>query len=322
MVQIDRICKSFGPIRAVDGVSLELRPGAITGLLGVNGAGKSTLIRMVCGYLNPDTGRIVVHGRDTVQSPAEARAAVGYLPESAALYPEMPTQAYLRYRAELFGIPRRDRARAVDTALAACMLEPVRRQRIGTLSKGFRQRVGLAAAVLHDPPVLVLDEPTSGLDPRQQAQIRALLRSLSTNKVILFSSHILPEVEALCDRVVIMARGRIRADGTPAALAASATPDGTYDVEFAPGTNRAAAEALLRSIPGVTSVLPRALANTGWLVSAVSPTLDLRPSIAAAAAAGGLLITELHRPRPTLETLFAATIREDDAPAQEAPRAA
>lgn len=232
MIEVRGVSKRFGRVWAVRDVSLSVVPGRVTGLLGPNGAGKTTLIRMITSYLLPSGGTIKVGGHDAVVGSLESRGLIGYLPESAPLYPEMGVESYLRFRAGLFGIARGRRRSAIDRAVERCGLGGVRRRRIGELSKGYRQRVGLAAAILHDPPVLILDEPTSGLDPTQIVAMRGLIAELSAEgpgggvsgafggqgRVMLLSSHILPEVEQTCGRVVIMARGRVRADGTPGEL--------------------------------------------------------------------------------------------------------
>ncbi|MBA4119485.1 MAG: MFS transporter [Isosphaera sp.] len=237
MIEVRGVSKRFGRVWAVRDVTLSVTPGRVTGLLGPNGAGKTTLIRMITSFLLPSAGSVVVGGHDAVVRSLAARGLIGYLPESAPLYPEMTVGSYLRFRAGLFGIGRRRRGSAIDRAVDRCALADVRRRRIGELSKGYRQRVGLAAAILHDPPVLILDEPTSGLDPTQIVAMRGLIAELSAERplggggalggadasgrqgrVMLLSSHILPEVEQTCGRVVIMARGRVRADGTPGQL--------------------------------------------------------------------------------------------------------
>jgi ABC-2 type transport system ATP-binding protein len=311
MIRLEHVSKRYGTIHAVRDTSLSLASGQVAGLLGPNGAGKSTLIRMICGVFAPSGGRITINGHDTLEAPLEARRAIGYLPESAPLYPEMSVEGYLRYRAGLFGLPRGERGRAIVGAMDRCLLAEVRRQRIGTLSKGYRQRVGLAAAILHDPPVLVLDEPASGLDPTQQTQMRALIRELARTKLVLLSSHVLPEVEQICDRVLIMARGRVRADGTPAELIAQASGTVPYRVEV---QGLDAAE-VVRRLQGLAGVARLRAEGAGVLVEPEGAgTGDLRPALARRLAEGGALVTELSRIRPSMEQVFVRVIQQEDGP--------
>jgi ABC-2 type transport system ATP-binding protein len=319
MILVRDISKSFGGLRAVDRVSFELPTGQIAGLLGPNGAGKSTTIRMITGSLAPDSGSVAIAGIDPAQDPAAARAKVGYLPESAPLYPEMSVAAYLDYRARLWGLDRADRRRAAGAAMERTRVSDVARRRIGHLSKGYRQRVGLAAALVHDPAVLILDEPTNGLDPSQIRTARSLIRELAEDKTMLLCSHILPEVERTCDRVLVMAGGRIRADGTPEDLIASAPGPVRYTVELR--TNPAAGPDLaiqtLASVPGAASA---ALADRqpedrarGWsraVVLAAPNAPDLREPIAGALEDRGLFVRELTRVTPSLEALFIHLIDE------------
>jgi ABC-2 type transport system ATP-binding protein len=232
MLCVRGVTKSFGSFRAVGGVggagggvgvgvSFEIAKGQIVGLLGPNGAGKTTTIRMITGMFPPDTGTITVNGSDTIDASIAARQAIGYLPESAPAYAEMAVEDLIDFRATLHGLPRRTRKAQVDRAIERCWLSDVRRRRVGHLSKGYRQRVGLAAAIVHDPKVLILDEPSNGLDPTQIAEMRRLIRELGQDRVVLVSSHILPEVEKTCDRVIIMIRGQVAADGTTASLTRS-----------------------------------------------------------------------------------------------------
>lgn len=252
MIEARDLTRRYGAFTAVDGVSLSVDEGEIVGLLGPNGAGKTTLLRMVTGFLPPTAGAVRVAGQDMTTSSLAARRNLGYLPENVALYPELRVREYLAYRAQLEGLARARRREAIDRAVERCLLAEVRDQVIGTLSKGYRQRVGLAAAILHQPPVLVLDEPTVGLDPKQIIAIRGLIRELAQEATLLLSTHILPEVELLCDRVVIMDRARIVAEGTPETLgersrgepvlrvAVEGSPDGVADA--------------LGALPGVTAV--------------------------------------------------------------------
>ena len=220
MIETDGIVKRFGRVVAVDRVSFSVPSGSVCGFLGPNGAGKSTTIRIVVGAMAPDEGSVAVAGLPMEADAAAARRLVGYLPEESPVQPDLTVEEFVRFRAELWGVPRRDRAAAVDRALQRCHVADVRRRLCGQLSKGYRQRAGMAAAIVHGPRVLVLDEPTSGLDPEQVMEFRALLRGLGSECTVLLSSHVLAEVEASCDRAVLIDRGRLVASGTMAELRA------------------------------------------------------------------------------------------------------
>ncbi len=314
MIEVVRVSKVFGNVQAVSDISFTVEAGRVTGLLGPNGAGKTTLIRMITAFFAPSGGWVRVCGHDTVEASEAARAMLGYLPESAPLYPEMSVEGYLRYRADLFGVPRPIRA-AVERAISRCWLGEMRSRRISALSKGYRQRVALAAALLHDPKVLVLDEPTTGLDPTQIKEMRELVRELAVDRTLLLSSHILPEVEQTCDRVLIVARGRLRADGAPAALLEPLRRAAPYLIEAVGGDEARLADAI-RPVAGVRAI--RALSSAGASaarleVSPAHDAPDLREPLARAAAAAGMLVRELHRPGPTLEQFFVKAISEEAA---------
>ena len=215
MIRIENLVKAFGAKRAVDGVSFAVERGEVLGFLGPNGAGKSTTMRMITGYFPPSGGRVTVGGHDVVQAPLEAKRLIGYLPEAAPSYPDMTVQGFLSFAAELRGLDGRSRKQAVGRAVERCFLASVLHQSIDTLSKGYKHRTCLAQALIHDPEVLILDEPTDGLDPNQKHEIRNLIRELGRTKAIIFSTHILEEVDAACTRAIIIDRGRIVASGTP-----------------------------------------------------------------------------------------------------------
>lgn len=214
MIALDRLCRTFGPVIAVDGVTLAVGKGEVLGFLGPNGAGKTTTMRMIAGFLQPTRGRAEVCGFDLARQPIEAKRRIGYLPEGAPLYGDMTARRFLGFTAEVRGFDSTERRRLLDRVVAMVDLDEVLDRPIETLSKGFKRRVGLAQALLHDPPVLILDEPTDGLDPNQKHLVRELIRGMAHEKAIIVSTHILEEVEAVCTRAVIIAEGRVIADGT------------------------------------------------------------------------------------------------------------
>jgi len=218
MIRIENLVKSFGAKRAVDGVSFNVERGEVLGFLGPNGAGKSTTMRMITGFMPPTAGKVTVGGHDVVESPLEAKRLIGYLPENAASYPDMTVKGFLEFAAELRGLGGSKRKTAVNRVVELCFLDSVLRQSIDTLSKGYKHRTCLAQALIHDPEVLIMDEPTDGLDPNQKHEVRNLIRTLGKNKAIVFSTHILEEVDAACTRAIIIDRGKIVANGTPEEL--------------------------------------------------------------------------------------------------------
>jgi len=220
MIEVKGLVKIYGTKRAVDGVSFTVKRGEILGFLGPNGAGKSTTMKLITGFVSPNAGTAIVDGHDVTQDPVAVKRKVGYLPENAPAYPEMTVEEFLTFIAETRGFRGEARAAAVDRAAELTHLTPVRRQTFETLSKGYKQRVGLAQALLHDPPVLILDEPTDGLDPNQKNEVRALIKNMATEKAVVLSTHILEEVEAICTRVIIISAGKIVVDETPAQLQA------------------------------------------------------------------------------------------------------
>jgi len=221
MIEVKALVKTYGHKRAVDGVSFTVRRGDILGFLGPNGAGKSTTMKMITGFLRPDSGRATVDGIDVSEDPVAVKSKLGYLPESAPAYPEMTVEEFLTFVAEVRGFRTAEAKRdPVERAIALTHLAPVRTQTIETLSKGFKQRVGFAQAMLHDPGTLVLDEPTDGLDPNQKNEVRALIKNMAADKAVILSTHILEEVDAICNRVIIISQGKVVADETPEKLRA------------------------------------------------------------------------------------------------------
>jgi len=221
MIEIKGLVKTYGAKRAVDGISFSVRRGEILGFLGPNGAGKSTTMKMITGFLQPTAGTATVDGFEVVANPVQVKRRIGYLPESAPAYGEMTVQEFLSFIAEVRGFTEKTaKAARVDHAIQLTHLQAVRAQSIETLSKGFKQRVGFAQALLHDPAVLILDEPTDGLDPNQKNEVRSLIKNMAVEKAVVLSTHILEEVEAICTRVIIISQGRVVADETPAQLQA------------------------------------------------------------------------------------------------------
>jgi ABC-2 type transport system ATP-binding protein len=215
MIKIENLAKSFGAKRAVDGISFTVERGEVVGFLGPNGSGKSTTMRMIAGYYAPSGGRVSVGGYDVVESPLEAKRLIGYLPENAAAYTDMTVRGFLEFAAALRGLSGDAKRKAVARAVERCFLASVLHQSIDTLSKGYRHRTCLAQALIHEPEVLILDEPTDGLDPNQKHEVRNLIKELGRSKAVVFSTHILEEVDAACTRAIIIDRGRIVAQGTP-----------------------------------------------------------------------------------------------------------
>lgn len=230
MIRIENLTRHFGAFTAVDNLNFQVQPGEVLGFLGPNGAGKSTTMKMITGFLQPSSGRVDIFGYDMWRNPLPAKKMLGYLPEGAPSYGEMSVQSFLAFIADVRGLRGVDKKRAIAAAAEKSALTEVMAQTVDTLSKGYRRRVGIAQAILHDPQVLILDEPTDGLDPNQKHHVRELIRSLSQEKLVIVSTHILEEVSAVCTRAMIIARGKLVVDETPTALAARATTGRLDDV--------------------------------------------------------------------------------------------
>ena len=315
MIEAQDLTRKFGDFTAVGGVSFAVPEGEIVGILGPNGAGKTTTIRMITGFLPPTSGRVTLGGKDLFGDSIAVRREIGYLPESVALYPELRVEEYLQYRARLEGMERGAIRQRLPEILARCLLTDVRRQVIGTLSKGYRQRVGLAAAIFHDPKVLILDEPTVGLDPKQIVAIRELIRELGEKHTILLSTHILPEVELLCSRVLIFDRGRIVAEGTPRSLRERFHGNVAVSVELE--TAYVGAAAALGALAGVTAVTADSTDDRRFALEC-APGADPRAEIFRLAVASGWTLTGLATERASLEDVFVRLTAREDEPAETA----
>ncbi len=313
MIRLEKVTKQYGSLTAVDGVSFHVAPGEIVGLLGPNGAGKSTTMRMLTGYLSATQGTVRIAGLDVFEKPVEARRHIGYMPESVPLYPEMRVNEYLNYRAAIKGVPGSKRRKRVEEVMERCWLAERSRTLVGHLSKGYRQRVGLADALVASPDLLVLDEPTIGLDPTQIVQVRDLIRGLGAQHTILLSSHILPEVEAVCSRVIIIRRGRIAVDDRIDALKARLQREAAVGVELkAPAGN---ARPALAAIAGAKEVEELG-GSEGWCRFRLRAEAgqDLREPVAALARERDWPLRELHRDERTLEDVFLEAVRAEDVP--------
>jgi ABC-2 type transport system ATP-binding protein len=303
MIDVQGVSKSYGTTLALDRVSFSVDRNQILGFLGPNGAGKSTAMKIITTFLAPDSGSVTVDGIDVTADPLSVRRRIGYLPETAPLYDDMRSSSYLEFVARARGLDGAKLRERLDWAIEATQIREVLYKDINELSRGYRQRVGLAQALVHDPDVLILDEPTSGLDPRQIIGIRNLIRSLSKTKTIIFSSHILAEISAITDRIVIIHEGRIVADGLVGELRRRARQANRWRVDL--GAAGGAARDALQSIRGVTSVTSSAGngAETPWIVTAPLDR-DLRQDINELARAKGWDLLELHHEEPTLEEAF------------------
>jgi ABC-2 type transport system ATP-binding protein len=312
VIKVDNLTKRYGERLAVDDLSFSVEAGEVIGILGPNGAGKSTTLRMLTGYLAPSDGRIRIGDVDAVRDPVAARRLIGYLPESVPLYRELRVAEYLDYRARLKGVPRRSVKASVDRALELANVADVRDRIIGQLSKGYRSRVGIADALVADPPLLVLDEPTAGLDPNQIRQVRDLVRGMAGKKTVLLSTHILPEVESTCGRVVIIHRGKLVGQGAPGTLRSARPDEQMLVVEVR--ADRARAEAVLRAVPGVRSVADVTLLQGDppcvRMRLAAGPG-EVAEAVFSAAAAAGLVLRELRREAASLEDVFAKLTTHD-----------
>jgi ABC-2 type transport system ATP-binding protein len=309
LLTLERVTKRFNGVPAVDDVSFTVDRGQVVGFLGPNGAGKSTTMRMVTQYFEPDAGRIQLDGTLLSEAGREAKRRIGFLPENNPLYVEMLVSEYLDFVGRLRELARPERARAIDEAVAATGIESVYNRPVGELSKGFRQRVGLAAAILHRPDLLVLDEPTEGLDPNQRVEIRRLISQLGRERTVVLSTHVLPEVQFTCSRLLIINRGKIVADGAVDALVGQASAGVRISVEAA----GSGIENRLAKLEGVRAVEHREAVD-GRVKLNVTAAEDVRPRIFELAKAEGWVLYELHQEAGSLEDLFRQLTASEAAP--------
>lgn len=296
-ILLKQVSKFYGVQKALDDVSCEIHPGEVVGLLGPNGAGKSTLMKIITGFLPASGGEVFVKGIRVSENSLEARRLIGYLPENNPLYPEMYVREYLEFAAEISGIKSRKKER-IDRIISLTGLEPEKKKTIGLLSKGFRQRVGLAQALIHDPDVLILDEPTTGLDPNQIVEIRELIRESGREKTVVLSTHIMQEVEAICDRVIIIHNGQIRLDGKAAEVSRMLSNSmEVVTVEF----DRAVEAAQLTSLPDIQGITP--LSPSAWEIEGL-PGGKLRESLFQFAVNNQLVVLSMQKKEKKLEDVF------------------
>ncbi|MGV3774188.1 MAG: ABC transporter ATP-binding protein [Verrucomicrobiales bacterium] len=308
MIKVENLRKTFGPKVAVNGISFSVERGEVLGFLGPNGAGKSTSMRMITGFIPPTAGKITVGGYDIVDHPIPAKRLIGYLPENAPAYSDMSVYGFLDFVAEVRGLGKGDRKKAVNRAIEMCFLEGVVHQSIDTLSKGYRHRTCFAQSIIHDPDVLILDEPTDGLDPNQKHEVRTLIRRMGEKKAIIFSTHILEEVEAVCSRAIIIDRGQIVANGTPEQLKGKSDIAGAVLVRV-PGVPATQLRDMISQVSGVKKAtvvredeglaVVRAYPN-----KSVSGSREVARGISELAAAQKWKLEELHTEEGRIDEVF------------------
>ena len=311
MIEVANLVKDYGPIRALNQVSFLVNKGEVVGFLGPNGAGKTTCMKIITGFIAASSGSVKVDGRDVVEHGVEVRRRLGYLPENAPVYQDMTVREYLAFVAEIRGVPRDQLKRRIQDVAMTVGLLNVLDQEIATLSKGYRQRAGLAQAMIHNPEILILDEPTSGLDPNQIVEIRELIKEVGRDRTVILSTHNLPEVTATCNRIIVIHRGRIAADGTPEQIRERHGGGNTVRVELACGNGAERAADVLGRIENVRSALlleEPAVGRDGagalaFRVDAAGDA-DVRPAIFEAAVKARWGLVELRRERLELETIF------------------
>jgi len=308
MIEVEHLHKVYGDNPAIQDVSFSVQTGEILGFLGPNGAGKTTTMRILSGYLPANSGTARIAGYDVHQDSIAVRQRIGYLPETPPLYLEMTVENFLGFVASIKGISAGDRPQRVNSAIERCALQEKRDVLIRKLSKGFRQRVGIAQAIVHDPPVIILDEPTVGLDPRQIIEVRNLIRGLAEDHTVILSTHILPEVSVTCDRITIINRGQIVATGTPADLEAQLAGGSGYELEIDGDVGTAIQQLQgiggVRSVEAVTNPDTSLAANHSQLRLSLEPAVDPGAAIAQTLVNASVGLYELRRTRATLEDVF------------------
>lgn len=307
MITVKNLKKAFGPKMAVNGVSFTVEKGEVLGFLGPNGAGKSTTMRMITGFIPPTAGEVRVGGFDMVEQPIEAKRLLGYLPENAPAYNDMTVYGFLAFAAELRGLHGDARKQAVHRVIETCFLDNVMHQSVETLSKGYRHRTCFAQSIIHDPEILIMDEPTDGLDPNQKHEVRQLIRRMGEKKAIIFSTHILEEVEAACTRAIIIDRGQIVANGTPADLKQRSDVAGAVTVRVT-GAAPATVQQKLGTVPGARKIQGLGEDGPGSVVRVFPPagakSGDLARGVADLAAREGWKLEELHTEEGRLDEVF------------------
>lgn len=311
MVTVKNISKSFGNIQAVKNLSFSIKPGEIVGLLGPNGAGKTTTMRMIAGFLTADSGEILVKEISVLQNPIEAQKQIGYLPENNPLYKDMLVGELLEFSAELKGLFGKEKKRALDFAIQSTNLQEVFYRPIAELSKGYRQRVGLATCLLHQPPVLIMDEPTEGLDPNQRSEIRALIKKLSQKRTVIISTHVMQEVEALCNRLLIINKGELTADGSPTQLTRLSLPKKQIIFEV----EGKAIEKSLKTIPEIENIkVEQQDQDKLLLILTVKKQVKIQPALSQLAAKNNWIIWKLAEEEKQLEEVFHLLTQEKEKP--------
>jgi len=302
MIKTEKLTKRYGALTAVDNLSFTVEPGEVLGFLGPNGAGKSTTMKMLTGFIAPSSGSASICGYDIERDPLPAKTRIGYLPEGAPSYGEMSVNGFLDFIAQIRGLDGKNRRARLDDVIERLHLGHVLPQTIETLSKGFKRRVGLAQAVLHDPEVLILDEPTDGLDPNQKHEVRSLIQDMAADKIIIVSTHILEEVEAVCSRAVIIAAGRVLADDTPAGLVTRSRYHNAVTLRFGGQADLGALEAAVAGLSGVANT-ERNESGDGFTAFPAGAEL-LLPGISSLAASEGWPLKELHLESGRLDEVF------------------
>ncbi len=310
MIEVRDLTKYYGPVQAVNQINFEVAAGEIVGFLGPNGAGKTTTLKMLAGFLAPTSGTARINGFDCVSQSLEVRRSLGYLPENVSIYPELTVGQFLKFAAQAKGVESKGQPAEIRRVMAACGLEEVAGKLVKALSKGFRQRLGLAQALLHQPPVLILDEPTIGLDPSQIVDIRSLIKNLEGDHTVILSSHILPEVSQLCHRVIIINRGQIVASDTPDNLSRQM---GRGAISLTVKGPEAQVTAALQAMPGVARVVGR---GEGRFLVDAGNGRDLRPELARLVVQQGFDLLELKAQEFTLEDVFLNLVTEEETEAE------